>query len=182
LAEGVVVTDRDRLAAYHLKAFAFVKVNLMKRGQQIQGANWSGTPAPEGIDWHTVDRVFQGPDGTTTEKVVPEWAGPGKPLPLLNVVHVNEAGNVVLHLPGGPPIEVSDDEYLALLRLEPGMQTANLEQPLLFLSSGPGALRPELVRRFAQQSGRPAYGYSAPLTLTATDPSAPLTIVAGLDP
>ncbi|MDW4911686.1 hypothetical protein RB628_41960, partial [Streptomyces sp. ADMS] len=75
---------------------------------------------------------------------------------------MNQAGNVVLHLPGGPPIEVSDDEFLALLSLEPGMRSARLVQPVLFLTSGPGVLRPELVQRFAERTGRPAFSYSAP--------------------
>ncbi|WP_237530817.1 lonely Cys domain-containing protein, partial [Streptomyces sp. SID3212] len=182
LAEGHDVTDRDVLAAHHLRGFAFVKVILLRQGQVIQGVNWSDRPAPAGIDWRSVDRTTPGPDGTTVEQVVPEWAGPDMPAPVLVLIHVNQAGNVVLHLPGGPPIEVSDDEFLELLRLDPALRSTALGTPALFLTSGPGALRPELVQRFAQRTGRPAFGYSAPLGLTAPDPSAPLTIVAALDP
>ena len=182
LAEGLDVTDRDLLAASRLKDFAFVKANLLKQGQVTQGVNWSGQPAPEGINWRSVDQMTPGPGGATTQQVVPEWVGPGLPDPILNLIHVNQAGNVVLYLPGAPPIEMSDDEFLALMSLEPMTRTRPLGTPVLFLTSGPGALRPELVRRFAQRTGRPAFSYSAPLTLTAADPTAPLTIVAGLDP
>ncbi|MDW4911475.1 hypothetical protein RB628_40895, partial [Streptomyces sp. ADMS] len=85
LAEGLDVTDRDLLAAYHLKHFAFVKSKLLRQGQAIQGANWSGLPAPDGVNWRSVERMTQEPGGTTTQQVQPEWVGPDLPDPLLNL-------------------------------------------------------------------------------------------------
>ncbi|WP_344285765.1 lonely Cys domain-containing protein, partial [Streptomyces hebeiensis] len=111
-----------------------------------------------------------------------EWAKPGQPDPILKLIHVDQDGTIALHLPGGPPIEVSEDEFLELLSLDPPLRTRPLDTPVLFLTTGPGVLRPELVQRFSQGTGRPAYGYSGPLELTAADPSAPLTIVALPDP
>ncbi|NEA60908.1 hypothetical protein G3I60_43850, partial [Streptomyces sp. SID13666] len=78
LAEGLDVTDRDLLAAYHLEQTgAFGPAGLLWQGQNVQGVYWSDTPAPEGVDWRSVRRMTNGPGGTTTETVVPEWAEKG---------------------------------------------------------------------------------------------------------
>uniref|UniRef100_UPI000560C1EB hypothetical protein n=1 Tax=Streptomyces sp. NRRL F-5135 TaxID=1463858 RepID=UPI000560C1EB len=139
--------------------------------------------APEGINWRSVNQVTRAPDGTTTTRqIVPEWVGPKLPEPLLNLVEVDDDGDIVLHLPGRNPLPVSEDEFLALLDLDPALRTTPLGTPVLFLTSGPGVLSPELVERFSQRTGRPAYSYSGPLDLTAADPSAPLTIVALPEP
>ncbi|MDW4911780.1 hypothetical protein RB628_42460, partial [Streptomyces sp. ADMS] len=69
---------------------------------------------------------------------------------------------IVLHLPGRTPFAVSEDEFLALLDLDPALRTTPLGTPVLFLTSGPGALRAEVVQRFAERTGRPAFSYSAP--------------------
>ncbi|MFD6620077.1 hypothetical protein ACFWFB_33085, partial [Streptomyces albidoflavus] len=180
LAEGLDITDRALLAAYHLRLTgAFDPAALLWQGQKVQGVYWSDTPAPEGVDWRSVHQVTRGPDGTTTTRqVVPEWVGPKLPDPLLNLVEVDEDGDIILHLPGRNPLPVSEDEFLALLGLDPALRTTPLDTPVLFLTSGPGVLSPELVQRFSQRTGRPAFSYSGPLELTAADPSAPLTIVA----
>ncbi|WP_344285815.1 hypothetical protein, partial [Streptomyces hebeiensis] len=184
LAEGLDITDRNLLAAYHLKVTgAFDPAALLWQGQNVQGVYWSDTPAPEGINWRSVNQVTRAPDGTTTTRqIVPEWVGPELPEPLLNLVEVDEDGDIVLHLPGRNPLPVSEDEFLALLDLDPALRTTPLGTPVLFLTSGPGVLSPELVERFSQRTGRPAFSYSGPLDLTAADPSAPLTIVALPEP
>ncbi|WP_344285794.1 hypothetical protein, partial [Streptomyces hebeiensis] len=97
IAEGLDVTNRDLLAAYHLKGFAFVKDKLLMQGTVAQGANWSATPAPEGVNWRSVNQVTRGPDGTTTtQQVVPEWAKPGQPDPILKLIHVDQDGTIAL--------------------------------------------------------------------------------------
>ncbi|HBF83221.1 MAG TPA: hypothetical protein DD420_25870, partial [Streptomyces sp.] len=74
-------------------------------------------PAPAGVDWSTVRRATHGPDGTTTHPLTPEWTGPGKPMPVLNLVEVDRTGTPVLHLPGRPPVRVPENEFLALLAM-----------------------------------------------------------------
>ena len=183
LVEGLDVTDRDLLAAYHLKeSGAFGPAALLRQGANVQGVNWSGTPMPAGVDWGSVQQRTHGPSGTTTAPVKPGWAGPGKPMPMLNVVEVDQAGNIVLHLPGRAPVPVSEDEFLALIGMVPALRTVPLGVPVLFLTTGPGALSPQLVQRFSQSTGRPAFGYGAPMMLTSADPSRPLGILALPDP
>ncbi|WP_234315030.1 lonely Cys domain-containing protein, partial [Streptomyces sp. NRRL F-5135] len=54
LAEGLDITDRNLLAAYHLKVTgAFDPAALLWQGQNVQGVYWSDTPAPEGINWRS---------------------------------------------------------------------------------------------------------------------------------
>ena len=183
IAEGVDVSDLDLLAAYHLKeSGAFGPAALLMQGPNVQGVNWSGTPAPGGVNWGSVRQMTHGPNGTTAQPVQPGWVGPGKPMPMLNVVEVDQAGNIVLHLPGRAPVPVSEDEFLALLELDPALRTVPLGTPVLFLTTGPGALSPQLVQRFSQRTGRPAFGYGAPMMLTGSDSSAPLGILALPDP
>ncbi|MDW4911371.1 lonely Cys domain-containing protein, partial [Streptomyces sp. ADMS] len=99
IAEGMDVTDGNLLAAYHLKQTGtFGPAALLWQGQNVQGVNWSGTPAPAGVTWRSVRQVTQGPGGTTVQQVEPGWAGSGKPYPLLNLINVDRAGNIVLHL------------------------------------------------------------------------------------
>ncbi|WP_307825443.1 lonely Cys domain-containing protein, partial [Streptomyces sp. MBT55] len=179
IAQGMDATDHDLLAAFQLaESGAFGPASLLRQGPNIQGVNWSGATAPAGIDWSTLRR----PDGTVSHQLTPEWAGPGKPMPLLNVIEVDPTGTPVLHLPGRAPVLVPENEFLALLDLAPALRTVSLGIPVLFLTTGPGALSPELVQRFSQRTGRPAYGYSAPMTLTAPSPKTPLGIVALPDP
>ncbi|MGW4240828.1 lonely Cys domain-containing protein [Streptomyces sp. NPDC004749] len=183
IAEGLDVSDRDLLAAYHLKeSGAFEQAAMLTQGSNIQGVNWSGTAAPAGVDWAKVRQMAVGPNGMAMRPVQPDWMGPGKPMPLLNVVEVDKAGNIVLHLPGRPPVRVSEGEYLALLDMSPGLRTSPLGIPVLFLTTGDGSLSPELVQRFSQNTGRPGFGYGAPMMLTGADPSAPLGILARVDP
>ncbi|WP_234340878.1 lonely Cys domain-containing protein [Streptomyces sp. NRRL F-5630] len=183
IAEGLDVSDRDLLAAYHLnESGAFAQAAMLTQGSHIQGVNWSGTAAPAGIDWVNVRQMTPGPDGLAMRPVQPEWTGPGVPMPLLNVVEADRAGNIVLHVPGLAPVRVSENEYLALLDMSPGLRTVPLDVPVLFLTTGDGALSPELVQRFSQRTGRPAFGYGAPMTLTSADPSIPLGIRALVDP
>ncbi|WP_234314857.1 lonely Cys domain-containing protein [Streptomyces sp. NRRL F-5135] len=183
IAEGLDVSDRDLLAAYHLKeSGAFEQAAMLTQGSNIQGVNWSGTAAPAGVDWGKVRQMTPGPNGTATRPIQPDWTRPGIPMPLLNVVEVDRAGNIVLHLPGLPPVRVSENEYLALLDMSPALRMVPLGIPVLFLTTGDGALSPELVQRFSQRTGRPGFGYGAPMTLTGDDPSAPLGILARLDP
>ncbi|WP_239142477.1 lonely Cys domain-containing protein [Streptomyces sp. SID8016] len=179
IAQGMDATDHDLLAAFHLaESGAFGPAALLRQGPNIQGVNWSGTPAPAGIDWSTLHR----PDGAAVHRLTPEWTGPGTPMPLLNVVEVDASGTPVLHLPGRAPVPVPENEFLALLDLAPALRTIPLGSPVLFLTTGPGALSPELVQRFSQRTGRPAHGYSAPMALTAPGPQAPLDIVVLPDP
>ncbi|WP_308370024.1 lonely Cys domain-containing protein [Streptomyces sp. McG3] len=179
IAQGMDATDHDLLAAFHLaESGAFGPASVLRQGPSIQGVNWSGANAPAGIDWSTLRR----PDGTASHQLTPEWAGPGKPMPLLNVIEVDPAGTPVLHLPGRAPVPVPENEFLALLDLAPALRTVSLGIPVLFLTTGPGALSPELVQRFSQRTGRPAHGYSAPMALTAPSPKTPLGIVALPDP
>ncbi|WP_344285689.1 lonely Cys domain-containing protein, partial [Streptomyces hebeiensis] len=176
-AEGMDASDRDLLAAYHLReSGAFGPAALLRHGPNVQGVNWSGTAAPAGINW---TQVTYGSDGTPAQ---PDWVGPGKAMPLLNVVHVDRAGNIVLHLPGRAPLPVSENEFLALLTLDPAYRATPIGNPVLFLTTGDGALSPELVQRFSQNTGRPAFAYSAPMTLTSAAPSVSLGIVALPDP
>ncbi|WP_435193301.1 lonely Cys domain-containing protein [Streptomyces sp. NRRL F-5630] len=183
IAEGLDVSDRDLLAAYHLnESGAFAQAAMLTQGSDIQGVNWSGTAAPAGIDWVNVRQMTPGPDGLAMRPVQPEWTGPGVPMPLLNVVEADRGGNIVLHVPGLAPVRVSENEYLALLDMSPGLRTVPLDVPVLFLTTGDGALSPELVQRFSQRTGRPAFGYGAPMTLTSADPSIPLGIRALVDP
>ncbi|WP_305120842.1 lonely Cys domain-containing protein [Streptomyces sp. BpilaLS-43] len=183
IAEGLDVSDHDLLAAYHLaEAGAFGPASLLKQGPNVQGVNWSGTPAPAGVDWSTVRRATQGPGGTTAHPLTPEWTGPGKPMPVLNLVEADRTGTPVLHLPGRSPVRVPENEFLALLGMAPALRTVPLGIPVLFLTTGPGALSPRLVQRFSQLTGRPAYGHSAPMTLTSGSPAVPLGIVVLPDP
>ncbi|MFE1458931.1 lonely Cys domain-containing protein [Streptomyces sp. NPDC058735] len=183
IAEGVDVTDHDLLAAYHLKeAGAFGPAAVLRQGPNVQGVNWSGTPAPAGVDWSTVRRMTSGPDGAALSSVEPDWTGPGKPMPMLTLIEVDQAGTIVLHLPGRTPVPVPEREFLALLDMSPATRTAALGIPVLFLTTGPGALSPQLLQTFSQNTGRPAYGYSAPMLLTDTGPAVPLHILALPDP
>ncbi|MGW2213199.1 lonely Cys domain-containing protein, partial [Streptomyces sp. NPDC001781] len=178
-AQGVDVSDHDLLAAYHLKeAGAFGPAAVLRHGSNVQGVNWSRNAAPAGIDWGAVHEVGSGPGGITTRPVQPDWTGPGKAMPTLRVVEVDGAGTVVVHLPGRTPVRVQENEFLALLGLDPELSIIPLGIPVLFLTTGPGALSPQLVQTFSRITGRPAYGYSAPMLLAHTaDPSAPLRIL-----
>ncbi|MEI5033216.1 hypothetical protein RB201_11140 [Streptomyces sp. S1A(2023)] len=179
IAQGMGATDHDLLAAFHLaESGAFGPAAVLRQGPNIQGVNWSGAKAPAGIDWGTLRRS----DGTASHRLAPEWTGPDKLMPLLNVIEVDASGTPVLHLPGRAPVRVPENEFLALLGLAPELQTVPLGSPVLFLTTGPGALSPELVQRFSQRTGRPAYGYSAPMALSASSPGAPLGIVVLPDP
>ena len=133
--------DRDLLAAYHLEeSGVFGPAASLRQGANVQGVNWSGTPMPAGVNWGSVRQMTHGPNGTAMRPVQPDWAGPGKPMPILKVVEVDQAGNIVLHLPGRAPVRVSEDEFLALLGLDPELRTIPLGTPVLFLTTGPGAL------------------------------------------
>ncbi len=147
-------------------------------GTQHPGRQLVRHARPRCIDWSTLHR----PDGAAAHRLTPEWTGPGTPMPLLNVVEVDASGTPVLHLPGRAPVPVPENEFLALLDLAPALRTIPLGSPVLFLTTGPGALSPELVQRFSQRTGRPAHGYSAPMALTAPDPRAPLDIIVLPDP
>ncbi|MGW4240852.1 lonely Cys domain-containing protein, partial [Streptomyces sp. NPDC004749] len=183
IAEGLDISDRDLLAAYHLKeSGAFGPAALLRKGPDVQGVNWSGTPASAGIDGGNVRQMTYGPHGTSMQLVQPDWVGSGKPPPVLSVVEVDQAGNIVLHLPGYAPLRVSEDEFLALMDLNPALRSAGLGTPVLFLTTGPGALSPRLVERYSQRTGRPAFGYGAPMMLTSAAPSIPLRILALPDP
>ncbi|MGW2213210.1 lonely Cys domain-containing protein, partial [Streptomyces sp. NPDC001781] len=179
IAQNVDVSDHDLLAAYHLKeAGAFGPGALLRRGPHIEGFNWSDAAAPAGIDWGVVYEVGSGPGGITTRPVQPAWVGPGRRMPTLRVVEVDGAGTVVVHLPGRAPVRVQESEYLALLGLDPVLNNIPLDVPVLLLTTGAGALSPQLVRRFSQSTGRPAFGYSAPMQLASTaDSSTPLRIL-----
>ncbi|WP_234313532.1 lonely Cys domain-containing protein [Streptomyces globisporus] len=179
IAQGMDATDHDLLAAFHLaESGAFGPASLLRQGPNIQGVNWSGAPAPAGIDWGALHRA----DGTASRRLTPEWTGPDKLMPLLNVIEVDASGTPVLHLPGRAPVRVPENEFLALLDLAPALRTVSLGSPVLFLTTGPGALSPELVQRFSQRTGRPAYGYNAPMVLAAPGPGAPLDIIVLPDP
>ncbi|MGW2212996.1 lonely Cys domain-containing protein, partial [Streptomyces sp. NPDC001781] len=168
IAQGVDVSDHDLLAAYHLKeAGAFGPGALLWQGFNVQGFNWSDAAAPTGINWGTVFEETSGPGDITP--VEPEWVGPGRLIPTLRVVEVDGAGTVVVHLPGRAPVRVQENEFLALLGLDPELSVFPLGVPVLFLTTGAGALSPQLVRRFSQSTGRPAFGYSAPMMLMSTD-------------
>ncbi|MGN5635732.1 lonely Cys domain-containing protein, partial [Streptomyces sp. AC154] len=183
IAEGADASDHDLLAARHLREIgAFAPAALLRQGPNVQGVNWSGTPAPAGIDWARVRRIAHGPNGTVTQPVQPVWTGPGLPMPLLSVVEVDWAGSLVLHLPGRAPVEVSEGEFLALMAMDPALGTLPLNTPVLFLTTGPGELPAGLLQRFSQRTGRPAYGYDAPMMLNAPDAATPLVILALLDP
>ncbi|HBF83222.1 MAG TPA: hypothetical protein DD420_25875, partial [Streptomyces sp.] len=179
IAEGVDVSDHDLLAAYHLReAGAFGPDTRLGQGSHVQGVNWSGTAAPGGIDWGAVNQVVPGPGGATVRPVRPAWTLPGRPMPTLRVVEAGPGGTIVVHVPGRAPVTVPESEFLALLGLDPELSTAPLGTPVLFLTTGAGALSPELVQRFSQNTGRPAFGHSAPMILApAADPSAALRIL-----
>ncbi|WP_030593722.1 lonely Cys domain-containing protein, partial [Streptomyces globisporus] len=183
IAEGVDVGDQDVMAAYHLaESGAFALPAVLRQGANDQGVNWSGTAMPAGVDWGTVRQMTFGPNGSSIASVQPAWTGPHKPMPVLNVVEVDGAGRIVLHLPGCAPLPVSENEFLALLERDPGLRTLPLKHPVLFLTTGPGTLSPQLVRRFSERTGRPAYRYSAPMMLSSGDPATPLGILALTDP
>ncbi|MYX76800.1 lonely Cys domain-containing protein, partial [Streptomyces sp. SID3915] len=179
IAEGVDVSDHDLLAAYHLReAGAFGPAAHLRQGSHVQGVNWSGTAAPGGIDWGAVNQVVPGPGGATVRPVRPAWTLPGRPMPTLRVVEAGPGGTIVVHVPGRAPVTVPESEFLALLGLDPELSTAPLGTPVLFLTTGSGALSPQLVQRFSQNTGRPAFGHSAPMILApAADPSAALSIL-----
>lgn len=183
IAEGADASDHDLLAARHLQeSGAFAPAALLRQGPNVQGVNWSGTPAPAGVDWGRVRRIAHGPNGTVTQPVQPVWTGPDRPMPLLSVVEVDWAGSLVLHLPGRAPVEVSEGEFLALMAMDPALNTVPLNIPVLFLTTGPGVLPDGLLQRFSQRTGRPAFGYDAPMMLNAPDAATPLVILALLDP
>ncbi len=183
IAEGVDTGDQDVMAAYHLaESGAFAPSAVLRQGANVQGVNWSGTAMPAGVDWGTVRQMTFGPNGSTIGSVRPAWTGPHKPMPVLNVVEIDGAGRIVLHLPGRAPLPVSENEFLALLERDPGLRTLPLKHPVLFLTTGPGTLSPGLVRRFSENTGRPAYRYSAPMMLSSGDPATPLGILALTDP
>ncbi|MFJ4896132.1 hypothetical protein ACIP5U_40200, partial [Streptomyces sp. NPDC088788] len=180
IAEGADVTDLDLLAAYELKgAGAFDQGALLTQGSTVQGFNWSGTLALNGIAWGSVRQVTGSRDGGITVQPVEQlWTGPGRPVPTLRVVEVDQSGSVVVHLPGRLPSPVPDSEYLALLSLDPVLSMQlSLSVPVLFLTTGPGALSQGLVQQFSQRTGRPTFGYSAPMMLTAPCPGDPLNIL-----
>ncbi|MFE2397658.1 lonely Cys domain-containing protein, partial [Streptomyces sp. NPDC059425] len=183
IAEGADPGDQDVLAARHLaESGAFSPPALLRQGANVQGVNWSGTAMPAGVDWGSVRQMVFGPQGSSIRPVPPAWTGPHKPMPMLNVVEVDGAGRIVLHLPGRAPLPVTENAFLALLESDPALRTLPLKHPVLFLTTGPGALSPQLVQRFSRRTGRPAYGYSAPMMLSSGDPAAPLAILALTDP
>ncbi|MGO4750834.1 lonely Cys domain-containing protein, partial [Streptomyces sp. 2MCAF27] len=123
IAEGVDVTNHDALAAYHLaESGAFAPGRMLKQGQHVQGVNYSGTPAPAGVNWGVVHQTVMGPGGTATQPVQPVWVGPGRPMPLLYLIHVDQAGNVGLQLPGRPGILVPEAEFLELMAFDPALR------------------------------------------------------------
>ncbi|MFE1459398.1 lonely Cys domain-containing protein, partial [Streptomyces sp. NPDC058735] len=181
IAEGVDVSDHDLLAAFHLKeAGAFGPAAVLRQGPNVQGFNWSDGAAPAGINWGT---VFEGgAEPGDINPVQPDWVGPARRIPTLRVVEVDGAGTVVVHLAGRAPVPVTENEFLALLGFDPELSAFPLAVPVLFLTTGPGGLSPQLVRLFSLSTGRPAFGYSAPMMLLSDAPSVPLGILTLPDP
>lgn len=137
-AEGLDTADRDVLGAFHLKwNGAFSPSVLLSRDGDTQGVNWSGRPAPGGVNARRV-RVI-GADGDVQTVVAP-WAAPGKSLEYHIVwTDTDPAGGLVLHLPGLGAVPVRSREFLALLELSPLLRTLRLGIPVVFLVSGLGA-------------------------------------------
>ncbi|WP_202541861.1 hypothetical protein [Streptomyces sp. SID3915] len=87
-------------------------------------------------------------------------------------------GGIVIHLPGHPPLPVSDEELWALLDLAPLVTEAGVDVPVVFPMSGFTAGGPERTQAFSDRTGRNAFGYSGPLDVLEDDPFDPLRITA----
>ncbi|MDW6059165.1 lonely Cys domain-containing protein [Streptomyces sp. FXJ1.4098] len=125
IAQGADALNSDVLAAYHLEeSGAFHKSRLLRSsdpgtaGESLRGLNWSGRPAPNGIEWDRVHEVTTASDGTTTAKPYqPTWRARQPDMPILLLTDTDQAGNLVLHLPKLRAVPVSQGEFLALTDL-----------------------------------------------------------------
>ncbi|MER6691047.1 lonely Cys domain-containing protein, partial [Streptomyces minutiscleroticus] len=180
-AEGLDIGDTDVLAAYHLASNgAFGPATELADHRQATGVNWSGSAAPHGVDWGSPLQTVPGPAGGSRRPSVAPWAGADRPAPRVYLVHADQAGRITLDLPGGQ-VAVSQDEFLALLDLDPVLGTLPLGAPALFLATGPAPLPAGFVTRFAERTGRTAHAAAGPMMLTGPE-TAPRTVLLMLDP
>ncbi|WP_431775189.1 lonely Cys domain-containing protein [Streptomyces cucumeris] len=191
VAAGLDPSDYATLAAFDLMAKgAFGPAHLLREGTTVRGYNWSGIPAPDGVDLRVVERQVEGPDGDSSQQSPAGWTAHGEPENIMAVATDTDGhGFVVMHLAGLHPIRVADLEFLALLDLAPLLRATPLGTPLLFLTSGLAdtGRKVQVPQLFSNRTSRQSWSYSASLSLAPTSPapgatSSPLRIVARPQP
>ncbi|MGO4424530.1 hypothetical protein AB4Z54_39010, partial [Streptomyces sp. MCAF7] len=171
IAQDADVLNSDVLAAYHLEERgAFAKSRLLKStdpgtaGESLRGVNWSGVPAPNGIEWDRVHLVTTASDGTAlTKPYEPTWRTRQSQMPILLLAGTDEAGGMVLDVPKLGPVPVSEGEFLALTDLMARFHRIPLTVPAVFVMSGPGAGQQRSVSQaYSNRTGRLGYVYTGP--------------------
>ncbi|WP_037805191.1 lonely Cys domain-containing protein, partial [Streptomyces sp. NRRL F-5135] len=135
IAAGLDPADYFTLSAFHLASKgAFGPAHLLQEGGNARGYNWSGTPAPDGVDLRAVGTQEKAGDTASRKHFGAPWTAEGEPGEAMVVWTDTDAdGFPVLHLPGMRPFRVADKELLALLDLAPLLRVMPLGVPLVFV-------------------------------------------------
>ncbi|MEI5033215.1 lonely Cys domain-containing protein [Streptomyces sp. S1A(2023)] len=178
-ARRIDITDPHQLAAHHLRELGALRQTLTD-GTEPTGYNWSGRPAPNGVESHQwYARVKAGNDVLTLPQPA-RWRSTepsGASLVIWTGTRADDGG-IVIHLPGHAPLPVPDEELWALLDLAPLVTDAGVDVPVVFPMAGFTDGNARRTQPFTDRTGRSAFGYSGPLDLIEDDPFDPLRITA----
>ncbi|WP_266649031.1 lonely Cys domain-containing protein, partial [Streptomyces mirabilis] len=177
IAQGLDIGNPEVLAAYHLVFAGAFETSVLLLGQgDLLGFNWSGVPAPGGVNTGVVVEEVAGWGGTSFAPSLPRWAGPGQRAPFVIWTGTDPTGTRVLHLPRLAGARVADGEFQQLLWLARWLHLMPRDIPVLFLASGHGVPGPQVPEWFFQRTRRVNWSYSGLVNLIPSSFGGPLTI------
>ncbi|WP_371652218.1 lonely Cys domain-containing protein, partial [Streptomyces mirabilis] len=177
IAQGLDIGNPEVLAAYHLVFAGAFETSVLLLGQgDLLGFNWSGVPAPGGVNTGVVVEEVAGWGGTSFAPSLPPWARPGQRAPIVIWTGTDPTGTRVLHLPRLAGARVADGEFQELLWLARRLHLLRRSIPVLFLASGHGAPGPQVPEWFFHRTRRVNWSYSGLVNLIPSSFGGPLTI------
>ncbi len=184
LTEQAFATGRNsghpgELAVFHLETLgAFADEGRIRTpGGPLQGRNWGPTPTPGGLEPSRLYTDRTGTAGNTGSLEFAPWTQQGAAAPYFVYADTNDAGAVVLRLPGGT-VQVTPGEFFALLESDPELPLIDQHRPLALLLPGIGTEQLPAQQGFSLSNDRTVWSYDGAFTVSGGGTTRPGVVTA----